>query len=183
MPRSTSGKSLQNKLSQLWPNVEKKKMIPGQGWVLLDWRCRGNSTVVTVNGGSKDELLSLPFLFSVRPLLLVKQDRFGQTCQDLWYVHWDNFSDHFREADLGGEWLSLDKKVKCKLMELLHRLQQKRHTQAQRQVLNKSYFKLCFGSDAWDVTHEKHEVHPAYPCPLTKRACSKKSWGPELPES
>lgn len=89
--------------------------------------------------------------FSVRPFLLVKQDWFGQACQDLWYVHWDNFSDHFREADLGGEWLSLDKKVKCKLMELLHRLQQKRHTQAQRHVLNKSYYKLFWH---WRTRHD-----------------------------
>ena len=54
--------------------------------------------------------------------LLVKQDGLCQTCQDPWYVNWYYFSDHLWKADLGGEWLSLDEKVKCKLMELLYRL-------------------------------------------------------------
>lgn len=51
----------------------------------------------------------------------MKQDWFGQTCQDLWYVYRDYFSDHLWEADLRVERLSLDKQVKCKLMELLYR--------------------------------------------------------------
>lgn len=54
--------------------------------------------------------------------LLMKQDWFCQTCQDLWYVDRDYFSNHLREADLGGQRLSLNKEVECKLMELFHRL-------------------------------------------------------------
>lgn len=55
----------------------------------------------------------------------MKQNRFRQTCQDLWYMDGDYFSDHLWEADLGGQRLSLNKQVKCKLMELLHRLEEK----------------------------------------------------------
>lgn len=60
-------------------------------------------------------------LFMKSPLLM-KQDRFCQTCQDLWYVDRDYFSNHLWEADLGGQRLSLNKEVECKLMELFHRL-------------------------------------------------------------
>lgn len=61
------------------------------------------------------------FLINKKILLLVKQDRFSQTCQDLWYVDGDDLSDHLRKADLRVERLSLDKKVECKLVELLYR--------------------------------------------------------------
>lgn len=64
-------------------------------------------------------------LFIYEVPLLMKQDRFCQTCQDLWYVDGDYFSDHLWEADLGGQRLSLNKQVECKLMELLHRLEEK----------------------------------------------------------
>lgn len=64
-------------------------------------------------------------LFIYEVLLLMKQDWFCQTCQDLWYMDGDYFSDHLWEADLGGQRLSLHKQVECKLMELLHRLEEK----------------------------------------------------------
>lgn len=60
--------------------------------------------------------------FSDEAPLLMKQDRFCQTCQDLWYVDRNYFSNHLWEADLGGQRLSLNKQVERKLMELLHRL-------------------------------------------------------------
>lgn len=76
----------------------------------------------------------------------MKQDWFSQTCQDLWYMYRDYFSNHLWKADLRRERLSLDKKVKCKLMELLHRLKQKKHTNKQDH-LNKTYYKQCFDND------------------------------------
>lgn len=118
-------------------------------------------------------------LFFHFSLSLVKQDWFGQTCQDLWYVHWDNFSNHFGEADLGGEWLSLDKKVKCKLMELLHRLERKEtHTMEATPFEYKLLVQVCsFNSATSNLTlgrKKNHEAHPVYAHPVTKRARGKK---------
>lgn len=83
------------------------------------------------------------FLINKKILLLVKQDRFSQTCQDLWYVDGDDLSDHLRKADLRVERLSLDKKVECKLVELLYRLKQKNKCH----VLE-IHYKQCFDNDS-----------------------------------
>lgn len=78
--------------------------------------------------------------------LLVKQNWLCQTCQDLWNMDWDDFSNHLRKADLGVEGLSLDEKVKRKLMELFYDLEQKR-----RQKKGESHFKkyeTCINYDS-----------------------------------
>lgn len=80
--------------------------------------------LVKVYGGCK--MSHFLIFFKKNLLLLMKQDWFSQTCQDLWYMYWDYFSNHLWKADLGVKWLSLDKKVKGKLMELLYGLKQRR---------------------------------------------------------
>lgn len=59
-------------------------------------------------------------------LLLVEQDGFGQTCEDLWNMHRNDLPDHLRKADLGVKRLSLNKQVKGKLMELLYGLKERK---------------------------------------------------------
>ncbi|TTQ87864.1 hypothetical protein Baya_16114 [Bagarius yarrelli] len=58
---------------------------------------------------------------------LVEQDGFGQTGEDLWYLHGDDFSNHVREADLRRQRLSLNEaerkgqakgSVSCKLVQV-----------------------------------------------------------------
>lgn len=93
------------------------KKITGQVLELLDWRWRETVPLYQFMEAAKMSHFLIFFL-----PLLVKQDWFSQTCQDLWYMYRDYFSNHFWKADLRGEWLSLDKKVKCKLVELLHGL-------------------------------------------------------------
>ncbi len=85
--------------------------------------------------------------------LLVKQDRFSQTCQDLWYVHRNDLSNHLWKADLGVERLGLDKKVKCELMEFLYRLKEKKNAN-KRHHLKRIYYKQCFDNDSGNMTHQ-----------------------------
>lgn len=97
-----------------------KMLTPEKGQELLDRKCR---EVVPVLQFMEAAWMSHLFIYEVP--LLMKQDRFCQTCQDLWYMDGDDFSDHLWEADLGGQRLGLNKQVECKLMELLHRLKEK----------------------------------------------------------
>lgn len=93
------------------------------------------------------------FLFDQLKIhLLVKQDRFSQTCQHLWYMDWDYFSNHLWEADLRGERLSLDEQVECKLVELLYRLEQKKH----KEMIIKSSVKKLHVIQ-WLRSHMSHE--------------------------
>lgn len=145
MPCSASDKSF-NSFEHAISIMAKrgKKRIPGQGWELLDRGCRETVPLLKFMEAAK---MSHSYI-EKKNLLLVKQDWFSQTCQDLWYMYWDYFSNHLRKADLGRQRLSLDKKVKCKLMELLYSLKQKKHTNKQRHWTwhTKIYCtpKLCF---------------------------------------
>lgn len=92
MPCSTSGKSFNSYrqtisiMARQW--INKEKWFQDSSWALLVWRCGGNSTFVTVNGGSKDEsLFSLlfftPTFHSWNKIGLAKPARIFGTCTEI----------------------------------------------------------------------------------------------------